>query len=505
MFSKRNLFAVLLAVALVFTAAAALAQVEGAMSDLPDVYTHATDVTSKEVLTGDQFEAAMQFLVDSSHYWYINRGTPYYGNYTKYPETGFDTEWRSPVNGRGYRGPYYDPLTRSVNWLTTNPNGSINSSVGSYWACIAPNTDLVIENNECQGYEKSDKYQMICVMSPGQTVDNFIRNGRGSLYIDASLVNEYDVEAAWEYRNILMVEVELDHYVPRFCSPEEYYNGEIPTTSSWLLAGRWAMLEGWDGAEGHNTFLSIPQFWGCATGDAAALNLTTDEERAAYLELCNSDPAVIEACTGVCYYMHFNVLQVINNKQELGFDFEQASGKVNAIDKDHDGMLDVDENGEVIALNMQAAMLPSWAYRLNQNLDWWIAGNGDLINSEGRKLIGAKADGTYILEGEEIPEGAYVEDANAAFLESIELADNQKAAYAKGNNGMVFVRVTLDGDTITAVEVVSHNETAGLADGALAEVPAAIVAANSTDVDTVSGATNTSKAIIEAVKLAIAK
>ena len=70
---------------------------------------------------------------------------------------------------------------------------------------------------------------------------------------------------------------------------------------------------------------------------------------------------------------------------------------------------------------------------------------------------------------------------------------------------MVFVRVTLDGDTITAVEVVSHNETAGLADGALAEVPAAIVAANSTDVDTVSGATNTSKAIIEAVKLAIAE
>lgn len=503
MFNKRILVAVLTIMALICSAAA-FAE-EGVMKDLPDVYSHATEISSKEVLTGDQMDEAMQFLVDSSHYWYINRGTPYYGNYTQFPETGFDTQWRSPVNGRGYRGPYYDPLTRSVNWLTVNPNGSVNSSVGSYWACIAPNTDLVIENNECQGYEKKDNYQMICVMSPGQTVDNYIRNGRGSMYIDASAINNYDVEAGWEYRNILMVEVELDHYVPRYCSPAEYYNGEIPTTSTWLLAGRWAALENWDGAEGHNTFLSIPQFWGCATGDAAAKNLTTDEERAAYLELCESDPDVVEACTGVCYYMHFNVLQVINNKQELGFDFEQASGKVNAIDMDHDGMLDVDDNGDIIALNMENSLLPSWAYRLNQNQDWWIAGDGSLINSQGKKLIGAKADGTYILEGEEIPDGAYVEDVDAEKLASIELGANQTAAYAKGNNGMIFVRVTKEGDDITNVEIVEHKETAGLAEPALEDVPAAIVAADSTDVDTVSGATNTSNAIIEAVGKAIAK
>ncbi|MBQ9299501.1 MAG: FMN-binding protein [Clostridia bacterium] len=150
-------------------------------------------------------------------------------------------------------------------------------------------------------------------------------------------------------------------------------------------------------------------------------------------------------------------------------------------------------------------MLPSWAYRLNQNLDWWISATGDLINSQGKRLIGAKADGSYILEGEEIPDGAYVEDQNAAFLATIELADNQKAAYAKGNNGMVFVRVTLDGETITNVEIIAQNETAGVADGALEQIPAAIVAANSADVDIVSGATYTSNAIIDAVKAAIAE
>ena len=236
--------------------------------DLPDTYTHATDASSKEVLSGEQLDAARQFLLDSSHYWYINRATPYYGNYTLYPETGFDTQWRSPANGRVYRGPYYDPLTRSVNWLTTSPNGAINSSIGSYWACVAPNTQIEINNNELQGYQVSDEWQMISVMSPGQTVDNFIRNERGSLYIDASLVSNYGLDAGWEYRNILMVEVELDHYVPRNCTPEEYYNGELPTTSSWLLEGRVAGVESWAGQ-----FLTIPQYWGCAcllyTSDAA--------------------------------------------------------------------------------------------------------------------------------------------------------------------------------------------------------------------------------------------
>ena len=48
--------------------------------DIPDTYTHATDTSSKQVLEGEQFEAALQYLADSSHYLYINRATPYYGN-----------------------------------------------------------------------------------------------------------------------------------------------------------------------------------------------------------------------------------------------------------------------------------------------------------------------------------------------------------------------------------------------------------------------------------------
>ena len=361
--TKRNVLIGFLVLALVMMSAfTAVSFAE----ELPDTYTHATDKTSKEVLSGAELEAALQFLKDSSHYLYVNQGTPYYGDYTHYPVTGFNTEWRSPTNGRVYRGPYYDPLSRSVNWLTTNPNGSINSSVGSYWACIAPNTELVIPTNEIQGYEVMPTWQIVCCMSPGQTVNNFIANGRGSLYIDGSMASFYGLPVGWENRNILNVEVELRNYVPRYVTPQDYYDGKLPTTSSWLLAGRWSAVPGWTVADGENQMRSISQFWGCAVGDAAALNLNSDEERAAYIERANNDPAVLEALTGCVYDMHFDILQVVNIVQECGFDFEQASGKVNGIDMDHDGLLDrypegSTKAGQLILQNADAAMLPSWA------------------------------------------------------------------------------------------------------------------------------------------------
>lgn len=71
----------------------------------------------------------------------------------------------------------------------------------------------------------------------------------------------------------------------------------------------------------------------------------------------------------------------------------------------------------------------------------------------------------------------------------------------EGHNGPMTVEVTLEEDTITNVEVTEHEETDDLADPALEDVPASIVENNSTDVDSVSGATVTSEAVIEAVDL----
>lgn len=73
----------------------------------------------------------------------------------------------------------------------------------------------------------------------------------------------------------------------------------------------------------------------------------------------------------------------------------------------------------------------------------------------------------------------------------------------EGFGGDITVEVTLEGETITSVEVLSHEESEGISDPAIEEVPAAIVAANSTEVDTVSGATYTSEGIIAAVNAAL--
>lgn len=87
-----------------------------------------------------------------------------------------------------------------------------------------------------------------------------------------------------------------------------------------------------------------------------------------------------------------------------------------------------------------------------------------------------------------------------------ETAENEYIGVSEnGMGGTLVVKVTMDGDVIAAVEVLEQKETVGIADAALDTLPGTIVAANSTDVDTVSGATITSKAIIEAVDNALSQ
>ncbi|MDD5934867.1 MAG: FAD-dependent oxidoreductase [Clostridiales bacterium] len=73
----------------------------------------------------------------------------------------------------------------------------------------------------------------------------------------------------------------------------------------------------------------------------------------------------------------------------------------------------------------------------------------------------------------------------------------------KGNNGDITVEVTLSADAITDVKVKEHKETAGICEPAIDGIPQEIVKAQSIEVDTVSGATNSSNGIIEAVKNAL--
>ena len=65
--------------------------------------------------------------------------------------------------------------------------------------------------------------------------------------------------------------------------------------------------------------------------------------------------------------------------------------------------------------------------------------------------------------------------------------------------------VTFSNDAITNVQVTNHSETAGVCDAAIATIPTEIVTYQSLAVDTVTGATNTSKGILDAVADAVEK
>lgn len=72
-----------------------------------------------------------------------------------------------------------------------------------------------------------------------------------------------------------------------------------------------------------------------------------------------------------------------------------------------------------------------------------------------------------------------------------------------GKMGDVTVEVEYSDGQIKSVTVTDQNETAGIADPALEQIPQAIVDANTPNVDAVSGATVTSDAIMEAVTEAL--
>lgn len=73
----------------------------------------------------------------------------------------------------------------------------------------------------------------------------------------------------------------------------------------------------------------------------------------------------------------------------------------------------------------------------------------------------------------------------------------------KGNNGEIKVKVTVEGGNVVAVDLVEHGETDGIYQTAEDLVIAQIIKKQSAEVDTVSGATNSSKGIIEAVEQAL--
>ena len=72
-----------------------------------------------------------------------------------------------------------------------------------------------------------------------------------------------------------------------------------------------------------------------------------------------------------------------------------------------------------------------------------------------------------------------------------------------GHNGDMKVAVTFTETEISKVEVIEHLETEGISDEAINTLPENIVSEQSTEVDSISGATVSSEAVKKAVNEAI--
>ena len=100
-------------------------------------------------------------------------------------------------------------------------------------------------------------------------------------------------------------------------------------------------------------------------------------------------------------------------------------------------------------------------------------------------------------------------DTDLGATKTYETAEGEYVGVGKGLMGDVAVRVTMADGKIAAVEVIEQNETAGIGSLAIDAIPSQFVGLSTAEeidaIDTVSGATVTSKALKEAVKNALAQ
>ncbi len=84
-----------------------------------------------------------------------------------------------------------------------------------------------------------------------------------------------------------------------------------------------------------------------------------------------------------------------------------------------------------------------------------------------------------------------------------EYVDGNYEGKAQGAMSEISLSVDVQDGKIAGINILDHDETEGISDPAFDQVPDAIVEKNSTDVDTVSGATGTSEGIMNAVDTAL--
>lgn len=83
--------------------------------------------------------------------------------------------------------------------------------------------------------------------------------------------------------------------------------------------------------------------------------------------------------------------------------------------------------------------------------------------------------------------------------------DGEYQGSAEGLHGEIALSVVVESGKISGITIDSQNDTAGVSDAAFEQIPQAIIENQSTEVDTVAGATVSSEAVIAAVESALSQ
>ena len=140
----------------------------------------------------------------------------------------------------------------------------------------------------------------------------------------------------------------------------------------------------------------------------------------------------------------------------------------------------------------------------------WVATNDDTTFDEVKS---PEIDG-YVVDKKVVEEvkdevsnngGGSSSTTNDSVESTSKYKDGTYSGSATGFAGTLQVSVQISNDVITGITVISHNDTQGICDRAIEEMPGKIISSQSTSVDVVSGASYTSKGIINAVNDALSK
>ncbi len=97
-------------------------------------------------------------------------------------------------------------------------------------------------------------------------------------------------------------------------------------------------------------------------------------------------------------------------------------------------------------------------------------------------------------------------DINNNEVEEIEkLQSGTFEGEGSGYGGKIKVEVTIRDEEIVEIKIINHHETMGIGDAAFDRVPNRIIEKQDTDVETVTGATMSSRGVIEGVEDALRK